>query len=100
LHALSALIPPKEGSFEYETLMGDLEDLIKLVEAVKLVRVEDGGVNLDDGRVWTQNTGIPLAEQLQDTRDIDGGGANGRELLRHTARTSDVLYVVDGERVR
>jgi hypothetical protein len=98
LHALSALIPPQEGSLEHEALKEELEDLIKLVEAVKLVHVEDGGAAVNDGRIWAHDTGVPLSEQ--DTKDIDGGGAKGRELLRHTARTSDTLYVVDAERLR
>jgi hypothetical protein len=98
LHALSALIPPQEGSLEHETLKEELEDLVKLVEAVKLVHVGDEGVAVNDGRIWAQDTGIPLSER--DTRDIDGDGAKGRELLRHTTRTSDALYVVDAERVR
>lgn len=76
----------------------ELEDLVKLVEAVKLVHVEDGGVAVNDGRIWAQDTGIPLSEE--DMRDIDEDGAKGRDLLRHAARTSDDLYVVDAERVR
>ena len=98
MHALSALIPPQEGSLEHETLKEELEDLVKLVEAVKLVHVEDGGVAVNDGRIWAQDTGIPLSEE--DMRDIDEDGAKGRDLLRHAARTSDDLYVVDAERVR
>ena len=99
LHALSALIPPEEGTPEHETLKRELEDLVKLVEAVKLVNVEEGSQNskVNDGRIWAQGTGIPLSEE--DTKD-EGGMTRGRALLRHTDRTSDNFYIVDAERTR
>nr|GAT53847.1 predicted protein [Mycena chlorophos] len=37
LHDLSALVPPEENSPEYIKLKTELEELIRLVEAVKLV---------------------------------------------------------------
>jgi hypothetical protein len=98
LHSLSALIPPEEGTPEHETLKKELEDLVKLVEAVKLVNVE-GSQNskVNDGRIWAQGTGIPLSEE--NTKD-EGGMTRGRALLRHTDRTSDDFYIVDAERTR
>jgi hypothetical protein len=101
LHALSALIPPREGSPEYEGLKRELEDLVKLVEAVRLVDVEgsskDDKVIVRDGRIWAQGTGIPLLQgSSEDGEDIESGEA----LLHHAARTSTGFYVVDAERTR
>ena len=64
LHELSALIPPVEGTTEHGTLKREMEDLVKLVEAVKLVDLSDdtgeGSAEglIPDGRVWAEGTGI------------------------------------------
>ena len=42
LHELSALHPPPEGTSEHEERKQELEDLVTLVEAVKLVDLEIG----------------------------------------------------------
>ncbi|KAF8268262.1 hypothetical protein EI94DRAFT_1915594, partial [Lactarius quietus] len=39
LHVLSALIPPEEGTPEHAKLIRELEDLVKLVESVRLFNV-------------------------------------------------------------
>jgi len=98
LHKLSALIPPAEGTPEHEILTRELEELVRLVEAVKLVALkditEDEGV--PDGRVWAEGTGIRLDQ---------GSGADdavplGGSLLQHAARTSEGLYVTDAHKAR
>ncbi|KAG8218820.1 hypothetical protein J3R82DRAFT_4498 [Butyriboletus roseoflavus] len=40
LHELSALIPPTQGTLEYDTTKKELDELVRLVEAVKLVNVD------------------------------------------------------------
>ena len=71
LHALSALIPPEEGSPERAKLTKETQDLVKLVEAVKLVDTKSVGNTNDipDGRIWAEGTGIDLnAEPIPGTR--------------------------------
>lgn len=97
LHRLSALTPPEEGTPEHAKLTSELEDLIKLVEAVKLVdcselKDED---KIPDGRILPKGVGIDL------TGGGGGGGeevTDGRELLKHAARTENGFYVVDADR--
>ena len=45
LHELSALIPPEEGTPEHAKLTAEMENLVKLVEAVKLVDVGESSVS-------------------------------------------------------
>lgn len=97
LHRLSALTPPEEGTPEHAKLTSELEDLIKLVEAVKLVdcselQADQEGNKIPDGRILPKGVGI----------DLNGGSVeevkDGRELLKHAARTEDGFYVVDADR--
>jgi Asp-tRNA(Asn)/Glu-tRNA(Gln) amidotransferase C subunit len=91
LHELSALIPPEQGTAEHDNLKEELEDLIKLVEAVRLVKFdEEGGV--PDGRVWADGAGIPLTEVKE------GEMKDGRRLLQHAAHTADGFYLVEVDR--
>ena len=102
LHELSALIPPAEDTQEHDILKQEMENLVKLVEAVKLVDVKDGsssadaGMRLQDGRVWadgtgTQSVGVPDQAETE---------ISGSALLRFASRTSDGLYVVDADRAK
>jgi Asp-tRNA(Asn)/Glu-tRNA(Gln) amidotransferase C subunit len=97
LHKLSALIPPEEGTPEYDTLKGELEDLVKLVEAVKLVEVEEQEIVSDrDSRISADGTGIPLSDsEVEDQKSVRGSA-----LLRYATRTSEGFYVVDTDRIR
>lgn len=92
IHELSALIPPKEGTPEHEKLLQELGDLIKLVEAVKLVNTD--GVQCTD-RVYKEDWDRALAET---ETTVQGG--TGRSLLTHASRSVDGLYVVDADRKR
>jgi hypothetical protein len=95
LHELSALIPPNEGTPEHNELKKELEELIRLVEAVRLVDVSDmDGERVPDGRIWAEGTGIPPGEREESEDEIVGGQA----LLQHAARVSDSMYVVDSDR--
>ena len=99
LHSLSALIPPEEGTPEHAKLTAYMENLVKLVEAVKLVDVGQGAISqagsVPDGRVWAEGTGIKLEREEVPKDDV-----HGRDLLRYASRTEDGLYVVDADRSR
>ncbi|KAI9066383.1 hypothetical protein FKP32DRAFT_1673908 [Trametes sanguinea] len=100
LHELSALIPPEEGTPEHAKLTQEMEDLVKLVEAVKLVDVsavpEDG---VPDGRIWAEGEGInPRSEPRENPEDLET--AHGRALLAHASRSMDGLYVVEADKPR
>ncbi|KAI0824658.1 hypothetical protein BC628DRAFT_1321961 [Trametes gibbosa] len=103
LHELSALIPPEEGTPAHTKLTQEIEDLVKLVEAVKLVDVgqlpEDSEHAVPDGRIWAEGTGIVLdAEKL--VNDEDPKDARGRDLLVHASQSLDDLYVVEADKPR
>ncbi|KAK1231720.1 hypothetical protein PQX77_005152 [Marasmius sp. AFHP31] len=94
LHDLSALIPPEEGTKEHEKLKRELEELIRLVEAVKLVNTdgvvyEHWGPELGDGAE-------PLPEDVKD-EEME---ISGRKLLEYATKTEDGLYVVEADRRR
>ncbi|EIM85592.1 uncharacterized protein STEHIDRAFT_59495 [Stereum hirsutum FP-91666 SS1] len=97
LHRLSALAPPEEGTPEHTKLTSELEDLVKLVEAVKLVdcselQTEQEENKIPDGRILPKGVGIDLTGgSVEEVKD-------GRELLKHAARTEDGFYVVDADR--
>ncbi|RDX53595.1 hypothetical protein OH76DRAFT_1342798 [Lentinus brumalis] len=98
LHELSALIPPLEGTPEHAKLSQEMEELVRLVEAVKLVDVnevaEDGPV--PDGRIWASGEAVSLnAGALGEAETV-----GGRSLLQHASRTVDGLYVVEADKPR
>ncbi|KAM6495624.1 hypothetical protein JOM56_008330 [Amanita muscaria] len=91
IHELSALIPPEEGRPEYDRLQQELGDLIKLVEAVKLVNtdsVQPPSRHYEDN--WDKGT---------DTR-TESDENTGQSLLSHASRTTNGFYVVDVDRKR
>jgi hypothetical protein len=98
LHELSALIPPAEGTPEHDILKREMENLVKLVEAVKLVNHSDGlgEGQIPDGRVWAEGTGVRPVD-TQATADYK---VTGSALLGFASRTSDGLYVVDADRTK
>lgn len=83
LHKLSALKMPEKDSDEYYKLKGDLEELVRLVEAVKPVDTE--GVELAE--VVSADT--PPEEETQEHTP------RGRELLEYAHRVKEEFYVVD-----
>ena len=71
LHALSALIPLEEGFPERAKLTKEMQDLVKLVEAVRFVDTDSvcDENDVPDGRIWAEGTGIDLnAEPIPGTR--------------------------------
>lgn len=98
MYELSALVPPAEGTAEHAEITRDMEGLVKLVEAVKLVRVDEEHVHGDnavpDGRIWAEGAGIPLEKKFGSGVAEEEEG-HGRALLKHAQRTHNGLYVVD-----
>ncbi|KAJ7688438.1 hypothetical protein B0H17DRAFT_659874 [Mycena rosella] len=88
LHELSALIPPEENTPEFEKLKAGLEDLIRLVEAVKLVNTED---------VTAFGSDDPVS-QVAENNELQELSYSGRFLLQHAARTRDGFYLVDADK--
>ncbi|KAJ8522999.1 hypothetical protein ONZ45_g520 [Pleurotus djamor] len=84
LHKLAALKLPDHGSEEYHKIKRDLEEMVRLVEAVKLVDTD--GVELAEAVV----SGHP--EDVEETREQD---PHGRDLLKFAKRTREGYYVVD-----
>jgi hypothetical protein len=79
-----------------------MEDLVKLVEGVKLVDLSDGQGEgnaedyIPDGRVWEEGTGIQPVIARAETEDE----ATRVALLHYSARISNGLYVVDVDRTK
>lgn len=95
LHELSALIPPTEGTPEYDTTKKELDELVRLVEAVKLVNVNGPTDSfIPDGCIWAENTGIPLTKEPLDEE------MQGTRLLHFANRTLEGMYVVETDRQR
>lgn len=100
LHELSALIPPEEGTEAHATLTSEMENLVKLVEAVKLVEVttSDDLHRIPDGRIWAEGVGIELSEDTSEESDDE---VTGRALLRHAHRISPRgMYLVDADKLK
>ena len=98
MHTLSALIPPEEGSPEHAQLTEEMQDLVKLVEAVKLVNTDsvDDGNGVPDGRIWAEGTGIDL--DVEPT-PADEDEVQGRSLLKYAKNVSpEGLYLIDSDR--
>ncbi|KAJ7117305.1 hypothetical protein C8R43DRAFT_1037027 [Mycena crocata] len=88
LHDSSALIPPENDTPEYGQLKAGLEELIRLVEAVKIVNTRHiNAVGSDDPGGQTPN--IDPAHKLS---------RHGPSLLKHAARTRDGFYIVDADK--
>jgi hypothetical protein len=110
LHDLAALVPPAEGTPEFEQLKQEMEDLVRLVEAVRVApeHPEHGtaGEGPPDGRVWPKGRGIvvePECAGLDGGKDKPGDGESapsGRELMKHAQRTKAGFYLVDSARTK
>jgi hypothetical protein len=99
LHALSALIPPEEGTPEHIKLTRELEDLVKLVESVRLFNGPGASSAVDtavDARIWAEGTGIDLQKAPRGDRDREA--LDPAELLSRASRTEDGLYVIHSDR--
>ena len=90
MYELSALAPPKRDTLQYEKMKKDLEDMVKLVEAVK--DVNTNGVFLV-GRGQKEDE-----DRMQQNSQLEG--EHGQTLLKYAARTENRFYAVDAERKR
>jgi hypothetical protein len=97
LHRLSAINPPERGTPKHFKLTAEMEDLIKLVEAVRIPELtpeeREGGI--PDGRIWAHDQGIELTSDMDFEDRVDG-----RTLLKHAAKTENGMYVVESDRTR
>ncbi|KAA1466082.1 hypothetical protein DENSPDRAFT_855880 [Dentipellis sp. KUC8613] len=100
LRRLSALTPPEEGSEARQQLTQQLEDLVKLVEAVKMVDTRSlastEGTSIPDGRIWAEGAGIEI--QGSPRSQEEGDVLDQAKLLSYAARTENGLYLVDADR--
>ncbi|KAF8607502.1 hypothetical protein BDV93DRAFT_603314 [Ceratobasidium sp. AG-I] len=96
LHRLSALNPPAPGSSKSESLRLELQELLRLVEAVKLVdtSIAPGGAersDIPDSRIWAEGRGLDLyAPDAQHLKE-----AHGEALLKHAKKHVNGQYVVE-----
>ncbi|KAG6335040.1 hypothetical protein ID866_4042 [Astraeus odoratus] len=96
LHELSALIPPAQGTPEHDKLRAELEELIRLVEAVKLTKLEAKTDDaIPDRRIWAEERGIHLS---MDVADVQDNKPQAGDLLALASRTVDGMYVVETDR--
>jgi len=86
LHELSALVPLEEGTLDHDNLKHDLEEMIRLVEAVRLV--DTMGVTLEGREVEEDADRVYVS-----TEDNDG-----QALLQLASQAQNGFYVVDTER--
>ncbi|KAI9466813.1 hypothetical protein BJY52DRAFT_20667 [Lactarius psammicola] len=100
LHILSALIPPEEGTPQHANLIRELEDLVKLVESVRLFNMPCDSTPthaVADARVWAENTGIDLQKVPSGAHDREA--LDPAELLSRASHTENNLYVIHSDRV-
>ena len=93
LHQAAALIPPAQGTPEHDLLKEEMEELVRLVEAVKLV--DTSGVEL---RGWKNRDDLNQVDLTvgQSTAVEETEGS----LMQHAARSVDGMYVVDADKPR
>jgi hypothetical protein len=99
LHVLSALIPPEEGTPAHSKLTRELEDLVKLVESIRLFNAPGASSTVDttlDSRVWAEGMGIDLQRIPPGNRDL--AALDPVELLSRAGRTENGFYVVHSDR--
>ncbi|SRR5260221_6475438 len=88
LHELSALVPLEEGTFHHDNVKHDLEEMIRLVEAVRLVDTK--GVTLEGRDV----------EDADRVYNVSTGDNDGQALLQLASQAQNGFYVADTERRR
>ncbi|KIM25614.1 hypothetical protein M408DRAFT_331142 [Serendipita vermifera MAFF 305830] len=100
LHRLSALKAPEKGSEEREVLRGEMEQLVRLVGAVRVADIPtDEGDGFMDGRIYPLSQKIDFAHKPKpkDAGELVDSGEklpSGRELLRHSQTANETVYVL------
>lgn len=88
LHELSALKPPQEGTPEYHNAKENLQEMVRLVEAVRSVDT-----------IGVMVTGRGEKEDAdRNATYSEGSGKDGQALLKKALRVDGDYYVVDSER--
>jgi hypothetical protein len=93
LHKLSALNTPSDPT-ERESLRRQLEELIKMVNAVRIAPLLESGEDgkIEDARSWPEGYGIELERMVQPPGEDE---PHGRELLAHSRVSNDQgMYVL------
>lgn len=92
IHRLSALVPPAKGTAEREFLRKELQELVKMVNAVRIADIpKDEEQGVPDGRIYP----IPIEVSLEETKATEEESQpHGRELLRHSQISSETSYVL------
>lgn len=88
LHELSALRPPLEGTPEYKIVKESLQEMVRLVEAVRSV---------DTAEVLVTGRG-EREDADRNATYPEGSGKEGQSLLKNAPRVDGNYYVVDSER--
>jgi Asp-tRNA(Asn)/Glu-tRNA(Gln) amidotransferase C subunit len=92
LYDSAALLPPNEDTHEFEEVKREMEDLVRLVEAVKMAPKDPKETEgPPDGRVWPSDRGIILEDVVKSEENLP----SGHELLKHAQRTENGYYLVD-----
>jgi Asp-tRNA(Asn)/Glu-tRNA(Gln) amidotransferase C subunit len=89
LHHAAALKPPEEHSLEFSRLKSDLEEMVRLVEAVKLV---------DTSKVTIKATNEIHFDDLNSDQPLSKKLEGGRLLLQHANQTVDGYYIVEAKK--
>ncbi|KJA24595.1 hypothetical protein HYPSUDRAFT_38652 [Hypholoma sublateritium FD-334 SS-4] len=90
LYELSALMCPKVDTPQFKFIKEELEDMVRLVEAVKLV--DTSGISVK-GRGEEEDSDL-------NTPHSDNLAESGKVLLKHASRAKDGFYIVDSDRRR
>lgn len=99
MHVLSALIPPEEGSPEYVKLKAEMEEMIILVEAVRLSK----SAGKEPAPLHSQRQDLHTVTQRDKDEEkvvVPVAEVVGRDLMKHAAKTKDDLYIVESDRQR
>ena len=95
LYELSALIPPTEGTIAHEKITRQMEEMVRLVEAVKLINT-DGVMVM--GRWEREDT--DRSDSQQGAESSPKEDSTGQALLNHASRTMEGFYIVEADRTR
>ena len=90
LYELSALACPKVDTPQFKLIKEELEDMVRLVEAVRLV--DTSGITVK-GRGEKEDADL-------NTPHGETSGEYGKDLLKHASRAKDGFYTVDSDRRR
>ena len=95
LHKLSALQLPATDSTEYSKLKADLQQLVKLVEAVRGIKVpSEANGELPDGRIWPEGLGMELDLDWGDSKPSSCRTSSEADLLPLAKETAQGKYYV------